>query len=95
MSDDWPTTTPPYRNGRVHVCAERCATCIFRPGNRMQLQRGRVRQMVDEAKANESAITCHATLTGEQAVCRGFFELHPTQPLQIAEWLGIINWQEV
>jgi len=59
----------------------------------MRLHRGRVREMVDSAKAHESAIICHDTLDGEQAVCRGFFDVHPTAPLQIAERLDRITYQ--
>lgn len=68
----------PYRGGRVHVLAERCATCIFRPGNLMGLRRGRVRQMVAQAVAGGSAVTCHATLStpGRRAICRGFWDGH-------------------
>jgi hypothetical protein len=83
-----------YRDGRVHVCAELCSTCVFRPGNRMQLRSGRVRQMVDEAREHDSAIICHKTLDGDNAVCRGFFERWPTTPLQLAERLGLITWVE-
>lgn len=83
---------PPYRDGRVHVQAEMCATCIFRPGNLMHLQRGRVREMVDKAKAGGTAIVCHDTYGGEQAVCRGFFDRHATAPLQVAERLDAIEW---
>ncbi len=83
-----------YRDGRVHVCAELCATCVFRPGNLMRLRAGRLRGMVDEAQANESAIICHATLYGQhpdgEAVCRGFFDRYPTLPLQLAERLGLV-----
>ena len=78
----------PYRDGFVHVLADRCETCIFRPGNRMDLQPGRVKGMVKQARKNESAIICHSTLGGAEAVCRGFFDLYPTQPLQLAERLG-------
>jgi len=81
-----------YRDGRVHVQAELCSTCIFRPGNLMHLKSGRVRGMVDEAREHESAIVCHQTLDGDNAVCRGFFERYPTQPLQIAERLGLVEW---
>jgi hypothetical protein len=81
-----------YRDGRIHVQAEMCSTCIFRPGNLMQLRSGRVREMVDEARGHESAIVCHQTLDGDNAVCRGFFERYPTTPLQIAERIGLIEW---
>lgn len=80
-----------YRGGFVHLCREMCATCVFRPGNLMQLRSGRVRQMVDEAKANDSAIICHKTLDGDNAVCRGFFDRYPTAPLQIAERMDRIR----
>jgi hypothetical protein len=53
-----------YRDGRVHVQAQMCSTCIFRPGNLMDLNAGRVRSMVDEAREHDSAIVCHQTLTG-------------------------------
>ena len=49
--------------------------------------------MVDQANANESAIICHDTLDGKaQAVCRGYFNRHQTQPLQIAGRLGMIEY---
>lgn len=78
-----------YRGGKVYVCASKCDTCIFRPGNLMDLKRGRVAGMVREAKRNESAIICHATLgTRANAVCRGFFDRHSTLPLQLAQAIG-------
>lgn len=58
----------------------------------MELNSGRVRQMVDEARAGEGAIVCHATLeSGEHAVCRGFVDRYATQPLQIAERLDMFE----
>jgi hypothetical protein len=84
-----------FRNGKVHVCAQMCETCIFRPGNLMNLSEGRVESMVREATRLESCIPCHSTLGGYQAVCRGFYENHPTQPLQLAHRLGFIVFQEL
>lgn len=68
---------------------EMCENCIFRPGNAMNLEPGRVLGMVTEATKNETAIVCHKTLSpidGEKrnAVCRGFFDLHQTLPIKIA-----------
>lgn len=86
------------RGGKVHVLSEMCSTCIFRPGNKMQLRPGRVAEMVKDARRNESAITCHSTLYQEgvdNAVCRGFFDRHKTQPLQVAERLGLLVFDEV
>jgi hypothetical protein len=82
-----------YRgDGMVHVCSLMCDTCIFRPGNLMHLNEGRVEQMVRDATRLESCIPCHQTLDGKQAVCRGFYERHATAPLQIAARLGYLEF---
>jgi len=84
-----------YRDGKIHVCEQLCATCVFRPGNLMRLQPGRLALMVAEAKANDSAIICHSTLYREDndnAVCRGFYDRHHTAPLQLAERMGLIEF---
>ena len=87
-----------FRDGKIHVMEEQCRTCIFRPSNLMQLEPGRVAQMVRDAKADESCIPCHSTLylrgKPKHAVCRGFFDRHATAPLQIAERLELIEWQK-
>jgi hypothetical protein len=82
-----------YRDGYVHVQSAMCSTCIFRPGNLMQLRRGQVRGMIEEARAEDSAIVCHQTLyTPANAVCRGFFEHHATPALRLAYALDRIRW---
>jgi hypothetical protein len=67
-----------YRDGKVHVMADRCGTCIFRPGNRMSLAPGRVRGMVDETQRESGGhVVCHSTLYREgvgNAVCRGWWD---------------------
>lgn len=81
-----------YRDGKVMVCAQQCGTCIFRPGNLMRLQPGRVDGMVEQAIANQSAIICHDTLSGDNAVCRGFFDRHKHDTLLgMAERLGVVE----
>lgn len=86
-----------YRDGRVHVCAEMCSTCIFRPGNLMSLQPGRVREMVDQAVADESCIICHSTLDGDNACCRGFFDRHGDRvmTLRLALVCDVIDYDPV
>lgn len=71
----------PWRGGKVHVCADRCATCVFRPGNLMSLESGRVKDLLDSNIAEDSALTCHETLhewgsDRPPAICRGFWD-HP------------------
>lgn len=83
---------PLTREG-LRVCAEPCSTCIFRPGNLMSLQPGRVRSMIEQSLAADSFITCHKTLDGERAVCRGFYDLHRTNSLglRLGAILGVIE----
>lgn len=82
-----------WRDGRVHVLAEQCSTCIFRPGNPMRLQPGRLRCMVREALERDSTIICHSTLgPSGNAICRGFFDAYDTTPLQLARRLNLIEF---
>ncbi len=79
-----------YRDGKVHVLASMCETCIFRPDS--EIDRRRVAQMIRLATKHESSIICHDTLgTSEHAACHGFFKLHPTPPLQVADRLGYLT----
>ncbi len=87
-----------YRDGQVYVMARLCDTCIFRPGNLMQLEPGRVESIVAECEKHQACIPCHKTTfaqTKGEAVCRGFFELHATAPLQIADRLGYVKFVDL
>jgi hypothetical protein len=78
------------RNG-VRVMREQCASCIFRAGNLMHLERGRTKRMLADAVAADSCIVCHETLGGDvQAVCRGQFDAVLTTPLRVAVAFGAI-----
>ena len=83
-----------FRDGKVHICKRMCSTCVFRPGNLMHLEPGRVDGMVADAVASDSTIVCHQTLDGPNAGCRGFYDRHATPPLQIAVRLGMVEWTE-
>lgn len=86
-------------DGRVRLAARRCDTCIFRPGNLMRLEPGRVKGLTEAVAAQEGYITCHDTLSyggGDLpgAICRGQ-EQHPkagprSMFLRIAQALGEI-----
>lgn len=85
-----------YSAGKVHVLSEKCSTCIFRPGNLMYLNPGRVKMMVDGSIGGGGAITCHKTIheqTEQEAVCRGFFDSYADQVpgLALARDIGIIE----
>ena len=88
-----------YREGEVHVVSKRCSTCIFRAGNLMQLEPGRVKSMVRSALDHHSAIICHATLVDDDqnnAVCKGFFDSYKNQSisLSLAEAMDVIAYDE-
>lgn len=90
---------PVYDEGKVHVVREKCATCIFRPGNPMHLKPGRVKEMVEACIEDGGPITCHKTLpyaaeqADQQAVCRGFFDSYKEQvpALLMASAMGVIE----
>ena len=87
----------PYSGGRVHVLSAMCSTCVFRPGNLMRLQPGRLAGMVDDALSEDTAIVCHSTLYGQarqEAVCRGFFDRYRshTLPLRLAGVLDVLTF---
>lgn len=92
----------PYRDGKIHVAAEKCSTCIFRPGNPMHLTPGRLKDLSDSAISDDSVIVCHSTLpavTGDEqveAVCRGFDDAHGDKvtPLRLARAMDLIVHDE-
>lgn len=92
-SPDGPACGPARNNG-VWVMAEKCATCIFRPGNLMHLNDGTVGRMKKSADERGTCIVCHEVMNGEtSAVCRGYYDNHQSQLLQIAERMGIVRFQ--
>lgn len=84
--------------GEVRVCDSLCSTCVFRPGNLMNLDPGRVAGMVRDAVADEGHIICHQTLgTQEPAMCAGFYR-HPIGNARslflrfVRAGIGVITW---
>lgn len=84
----------PARDNGVWVMAERCATCIFRSGNLMDLNPGTVAEMKRLADEKGTCIICHENMTGpKSAVCAGYYEHHNSALLQIAERMNFIRLQ--
>lgn len=94
------TRRPPYRDGRLHVMAERCSDCVFRSGNLMSLQPGRLRSLVEDNLAADAALTCHQTTYGQdergEAICAGFAAAfgHEVTGLRAANIMGLIERQD-
>jgi len=91
--------TDVFRDGKVHVAERKCATCIYRPGNLMNLQAGRKDQMQADAIADGGVIPCHQTIEayrgegGSESVCRGFFDVAKHEGLlAVAERIGIVEF---
>jgi hypothetical protein len=87
---------------RPRLLAERCATCVFRPGNWMHLAPGRLRDLVDSNLQAGALLICHDTLDHGQhpefgeAMCRGFWDAHgdKTQAKQVMDRLFGPDWFE-
>lgn len=92
--EDWGFTAGDHigPNG-LRVFTAPCSTCIFRPGNPMNLTPGRVKGMVEDVVRDDSFTTCHQTLTGEHppTLCHGMTERHAGQIVRIAERIGFID----
>lgn len=79
----------------MRVATTQCDTCIFRPGNLMHLNPGRLADMVTTVKATESYVVCHQTLDRrprQRVICRGSFDRYKTRIIQLAERMGFIEW---
>lgn len=84
----------PFRDGRIYVLDRKCSTCIFRPGNLMHLEPGRVDQMVEACIENQSVIPCHKTLDGPRSICRGYWDVHRDEiwPLRLAHAMDLVSY---
>lgn len=106
--EDWPDDLPEEEDeeqrpigpdGKLRVLSEQCTSCVFRPGNLMHLNPGRLQDLVRQNLAADAALVCHQTLTyGDHpefgaALCRGFFDSygHYVNLIRIMGRLGGIN----
>lgn len=66
-------------SGLPRVFSRECDTCVFRPGNRMRLEPGRLGDIIRTNLSRGTALICHQT-TYEQhpeigeTVCRGWWD---------------------
>jgi hypothetical protein len=79
---------------KSRLLTEQCSTCIYRPGNLMHLNPGRLKDMTDAARGDEGFVVCHQTLRDGgapagvlPAICRGFYDRYSTSALQVIERL--------
>jgi hypothetical protein len=50
------------QRSKTRLLSRQCATCIFRPGNPMHLDPGRLRDIVEQVRNGSGYIICHDTL---------------------------------
>lgn len=67
--------------GRPRLLSEQCSTCIFRPGNPMNLRPGYLKEIVEANVAAGAGLTCHQTLAAHPGEappswCRGFYDAY-------------------
>lgn len=65
-----------FREGRVHVLSEECATCVFKPHER-PVPGARVAEIVRDTKDEDgSTLICHSTIlyAEDHAICRGWYD---------------------
>lgn len=95
--DDGDSNVIDPQEKKPRLCEVMCTTCIFRPGNPMQLRSGRLRGMVEDAVRGGGFIPCHCTIAGpknpshkQAAICRGFYDKfgHRSNIVRIYERLG-------
>jgi len=86
--------TDVFREKKVHVKFRRCATCIIRDANLMDLQPGGVAKMIEQADETHGCIPCHETTHqgGNEAVCRGYFDRRSSMMLRLAVKVGIVEF---
>jgi len=88
-----------FRDDKVHVLSEKCATCIFNPATR-PVSGNRVAGMVRDTMDTEGAtVVCHSTLNTRpkrNAVCRGWYDRLGMRDnlLRLARVMGLIQWQD-
>ena len=82
---DWRQDISDPATGLSRLLAERCGTCILRPGDPMHLGPERTAAFIRQVLAERSYVVCHDTLTyGDfpgygPAICRGFFDAYRTR----------------
>lgn len=87
--------------GKSRLLTTPCATCIFRAGNPMHLEPGRLAHLVADALTRDRYIICHDTLTyGPHpgygpAICRGFHDGYRHRSIAIRLMYALDNITEI
>jgi len=82
-----------------HVMRKMCETCIFHPGNRMDLRAGRLKELIRETDKDDTNVICHQSkgLLGKVKIkvwCKGSVDRRPGQAVRVTQRLGILKEYE-
>lgn len=90
------------KDGMPRLLSAQCYSCIGRPGNKMDLRAGRVRQMIQDTLQGGGVIPCHQTLSygdhpeaGGPAVCRWFYDAYGDRSNLVRIYDRLGGWTEV
>jgi hypothetical protein len=77
----------------MFVMSERCDTCIFRPGNLMDLNQGRLADIIESTDRGDTNVICHKSrsVSGDlrqDAWCKGSVDRRAGQMIRIMDRLG-------
>ncbi len=87
-----------FREGKVHVLSEECASCVFNPHER-PVPGATVAGIVRDTKDTDgSTLVCHSTILygDHSAICRGWYDRLADKDTIVlaAKGMGIIEFDE-
>lgn len=83
------------------LLSEKCSTCVFRPGNLMHLDDGRLQDLIRQNREAQTLLVCHQTLpyvsnpyrddVAGEAYCRGYYDSYGQESsvVQFARMQGL------
>jgi len=78
----------------LFVMEERCDTCIFRPGNLMDLNKGRLADLIESTDEGDTNVICHKSRSVSGAIhtdawCKGSVDRRPGKAVRTLREMGL------
>lgn len=75
----------------LKVCETKCDQCLFTKDRIVSADR--MKQILAECARDDTHFICHkASIAGQDACCRGFYETQSSNLLRIAQRLGAVEF---
>lgn len=79
----------PTNELKVYMTSRRCDQCLFSKNKIVDNKRRR--EILKDCKESDKHFECHkGTIKGRKVMCKGFFEVMPTQTQILANAVGMI-----